>query len=99
MSTKQVFTNQTGNATSLVHTHDTGHEWCYVHISGTMDGVTVTPYVTIGTLPAVALDSISWTVVDVNRISLGKGDKIDVRTTGAGGSTDISVEIKSPDAG
>ncbi len=97
MSKKLVFENATSNSTSEKHRHDTGNDKAWVHISGTMDGCTVTPWVTIGDLPAVALDGVAWTVVDVNSVDLGKNHVIDVRITSVGESTDISVEIDSPD--
>lgn len=92
----RVFTNATTNSTSLVHHHNTNGEFVHIQISGTMGGCTVTPYMTIDeALDRVALEGIVYTTATVYKLRMTRNANMDLRITGATGTTNISASIVS----
>ena len=92
----RVFTSATTNSTSLVHTHNTNGEFVLIQISGTMGGATVTPWATIDeALPRVALEGISYTTATIYKLRITRNGNLDLRITGASGTTNISASIVS----
>jgi len=91
-----VFTNATGNDSSLVHVHNTRGPKVVIQITGTMDGATVTPWFTLDPeLPMIELNGISYTTATAYELSATRNARYQLRITGAGASTDITAAIAS----